>query len=54
MIIILFLNEYNHNENMFVSELYKEDVGSNHREMPSRNRYSSNPISDFDNILMEY
>ena len=31
----------------------KKDVGNNHRGMPSRNRWSSNSILDFDNKLME-
>ena len=52
-LITLFLNEYNHNENSFVSELWKKDVGSSHRVMLSRNKCSSNPILDFDNELMK-
>ena len=50
---MLFLNEHNHNEKSFASELQKKGYGSSLHEMRSRNRCSSIPILDFDNKLME-
>ena len=33
--------------------LFQKDIGSSHREMPSRNKCSSNSMLDFDNKLIE-
>ena len=52
LVIVLFLDQYNHNDNSFDSEPLKEKCP----KQPSRDAFpkcSSNPILDFHNKLME-